>query len=71
MWGGGMAQKALDLATDVKAAQAAHEQLCLQRQGTIIKDLAEVKDFLKKAFWALLVAAATIIYDILRTRGIV
>lgn len=68
---GGTAQKALDMAKVVDANQKAHEQLCLQRQGTIIADLKEVKDFLKRAFWALLAAVLAVLYDVLRSRGII
>lgn len=65
----GTAQKALDMARDVDAKLGKHEEICAQRQGRIISDLAEVRDGIKRMFWLLVIGGATLIYNALHAKG--
>jgi hypothetical protein len=71
------AVEALRLAGEAKtnaqaalAAIAEHTKVCEQRQGSIISDLKEIKDFLKKLVWAIIVAAAVLAYNTLKSHGV-
>lgn len=67
---GGTARKALDMAQAVDARQTKHEEKCDLRQGQIRDDLKEVRDILKKAMWLLLTGAAAVLYDVLKSKGV-
>lgn len=85
MFGGGKAAvEAIRMADEAKglaaaASQAAqnslaeiqkHAEVCSQRQGAIVKDLQEIKDFVKRAIWALLAGAAVLCYNTLKSHGV-
>ncbi len=58
-------------ATAALARIDAHEQICTERQGHIIADLKEIKDFLKRVVWAILAGAVILLYNTLRQHGAV
>lgn len=47
-----------------------HAEVCAQRQGSIITDLKEIKELVKRVTWALLAAGAVLAYNTLKVHGV-
>lgn len=65
-----MADEAKQASATALSRMEGHEKICTERQGHIIDDLKEIKEFLKRVMFGLLVAAALLVYNIFKLKGI-